>query len=172
MKIVLIGYMASGKSTIGKLLAHNMYLPFIDLDQYIEEKEGKTISEIFEDKGEIYFRYQEHFYLKELLASENKFVLSLGGGTPCYAGNMKLISDNEDSKSIYLQASIKTITDRLKKQRQKRPLVSELTDDKLTEFVAKHLFERREFYEQSNFKIKVDDKEINEIVTELRVLLH
>ena len=130
MKIVLIGYMASGKSTIGKLLAHNMYLPFIDLDQYIEKKEGKTISEIFEDKGEIYFRYQEHFYLKELLASENKFVLSLGGGTPCYAGNMKLISDNENSKSIYLQASIKTITDRLKKQRQKRPLVSEINDDK------------------------------------------
>ena len=172
MKIVLIGYMASGKSTIGKLLAHNMYLPFIDLDQYIEEKEGKTISEIFEDKGEIYFRYQEHFYLKELLASENKFVLSLGGGTPCYAGNMKLISDNEGSKSIYLQASIKTLTERLTNKKEKRPLVAELSNEKLTEFVAKHLFERREFYEQSNFKIKVDDKEINEIVTELRVLLH
>ena len=172
MKIVLIGYMASGKSTIGKLLSQSLFLPFIDLDHYIEKKEGKTISEIFKDKGEIYFRYQEHFYLKELLASKGKFVLSLGGGTPCYAGNMNLISENDKTKSIYLQASIKTLVERLTSKKEKRPLIAELSDEKLTEFVAKHLFERREFYEQSDYKIKVDAKKITEVVTELRVLLH
>ncbi|MGB0892361.1 MAG: shikimate kinase [Flavobacteriaceae bacterium] len=172
MKIVLIGYMASGKSTIGKLLAKDMYLPFIDLDEYIEKKEGKTISEIFNEKGEIYFRYQEHFYLKELLTSENKFILSLGGGTPCYAGNMNIISDTKNVVSIYLQASIKTLVERLINSRDKRPLVSELNEEKLTEFVAKHLFERRNYYEKSNFKINVDEKEINKIVAELRISLH
>lgn len=172
MKIVLVGYMASGKSTIGKMLSQSLYLPFIDLDHYIEKKEGKTISEIFEEKGEIYFRYQEHFYLKELLASDDKFVLSLGGGTPCYAGNMNIISDTNDVTSVYLQASIKTLLERLNKQREKRPLVAGLSEEKLTEFIAKHLFERREFYEQSDYKIIVDNKDLDKIVAELRVLLH
>ena len=172
MKIVLIGYMASGKSTIGKHLAAAMYLPFIDLDTYIEEKEEMSITDIFEEKGEIYFRYQEHFYLKELLNSEQKFVLSLGGGTPCYAGNMNLITEKENVTSIYLNASLKTLVARLLKQKNKRPLVANLSDEKLHEFVAKHLFERREFYEQANHQLKIDDKKILEIVTELRVLLH
>lgn len=172
MKIVLLGYMASGKTTVGKFLSARMYIPFIDLDEYIVQKEQKTISEIFKEEGEISFRLKEHQYLKELLAKKEDFILSLGGGTPCYANNMEVITTSTQTVSIYLQASIKTIVNRLLENRKKRPLVADLSNENLTEFVAKHLFERAFFYEQATFKINSNNKAISEIVTEIRVLLH
>ncbi len=171
MKIVLIGYMASGKSTVGKELSSKLYVPFIDLDDYIEEGEGKSVSKIFEEDGEIYFRRKEHEYLKQLLNSEADFVLSLGGGTPCYAGNMDLVL-NSTAVSIYLKASLKTLYNRLQKQKETRPLVASISDEKLSEFIAKHLFERRFYYEKANFNLTIDDKKVSEIVAELRILLH
>lgn len=171
MKIVLLGYMASGKSTIGRVLAEKMQIPFIDLDEYIEEKEGKTVSEIFENNGEIYFRKQEHVYLKELLEKQNKFILSLGGGTPCYAGNMDVLLSVNDVKSVYLKTNITTIVDRLTNEKSKRPLVARLNKDELSEFVAKHLFERSYFYNKATYKLIVDNKSIHETVEELEKLL-
>ena len=171
MKIVLLGYMASGKSSIGKELSENRILPFIDLDAYIESKEEMTINTIFKEKGEIYFRRMEHAYLKELLNSEASFVLSLGGGTPCYANNMELILNSTATTSIYLQASIPTLVARLIAGKEQRPLVKELGDEKLTEYVAKHLFERRFFYEQAHNKLVIDQKKIVEIIAEIRLLL-
>ena len=112
MKIIVLGYMASGKSTIGKEVSKKLDMNFIDLDVYISEQEKKSISEIFKIKGEIYFRKIENLYLKELLNNEGDFVLSLGGGTPCYANNMELIQSSK-AKSIYIQASIPTLVTRL-----------------------------------------------------------
>lgn len=172
MKVVLLGYMASGKSTIGKFLASRTFLPFVDLDEYIEDREKKSISEIFKEEGDIYFRNKEHKYLKELLSKKEDCIISLGGGTPCYAGNMDIITGDEGTKSVYLQANINTIVNRLQKNRQSRPLVASFNEEELQEFVAKHLFERRYFYEKANFKVKIDDKSIKEIVTELRRLLY
>ena len=106
MKIVLLGYMASGKSTIGKLLSKALSMPFIDLDAYIESKEKSSIKAIFNTKGEIYFRKIEHAHLCDLLDSEKDFVLSLGGGTPCYANNMDAIVKAKQTTSFYLQASV------------------------------------------------------------------
>jgi len=171
MKVILLGYMASGKSTVGKKLAKKLFLPFIDLDDYIEKKEKKSISTLFKEKGEIYFRRIEHKYLKELLNAKEDFVLSLGGGTPCYAGNMELIKKSE-AIAIYLKASIKTITGRLLSAKRRRPLVANIDEDKIAEFVAKHLFERSEFYEQATYKVIIDDKTVDEIITEIRILLH
>ena len=167
MKIVLIGYMASGKSTIGRLLATKMGLSFIDLDDYIEEKEQNSISEIFETKGEIYFRKQEHFYLKELLALNANFILALGGGTPCYAGNMELLLAAKEVKTVYLQTSISTIVNRLTNERNKRPLVARLNESELPEYIAKHLFERSYFYNKATLKLKIDNKNESIIVSEL-----
>lgn len=172
MKVILLGYMTSGKTAVGKLLAKKLFLPFIDLDKYISEKEGMTISDIFKQRGEIYFRKIEHQYLKELLDSQEKFVLSLGGGTPCYAGNMDLIKNDTSSTSIYLEASINTLVERLQRGKNKRPLVSDLSDEKLIEFVAKHLFERRNYYQQAAHKVQVNDKSLSTLVTEIRILLH
>ena len=171
MKIVLVGYMASGKSTIGSLLAKKKEVSFIDLDHYLEEKEEMTISEIFDKKGEIYFRKQEHFYLKEILNKKESMVLSLGGGTPCYAGNMDIISSFKNTVSVYLKASIPTIVERLLKEKNKRPLVSRLIEDELPEFVAKHLFERSYFYHQSKYKFSIDDKKLSVIIDQLNKLL-
>jgi len=170
MKIVLLGYMASGKSVIGRILAENMGLQFIDLDAYIEEKENKSISEIFKQNGEIYFRIKESEYLKALLDLKESAIISLGGGTPCYGNNMKLIEEN--SKSFYLNASISTIFNRLQHETSQRPLVATIGADNLQEYIAKHLFERNPYYEKATYTISVNDKKIEEIVEEINLILH
>jgi len=166
MKIVLIGYMASGKSSVGKILAERLKINFIDLDTYIEAKENCSITDIFTKKGEIYFRLKETEYLTELLNSTDDFVLSVGGGTPCYANNIQLII--EKSQSFYLRASLKSLYNRLKRQRKKRPLIANLKLEDLKEFIAKHLFERIPYYEQAEFVINTDDKFINEVVDKIK----
>ncbi|MGY0407939.1 MAG: shikimate kinase [Polaribacter sp.] len=171
MKTVLLGYMASGKSTIGRTLSKKLYVNFIDLDTYISTQENKNISQIFKEDGEIYFRKIEHKYLKEILNSDENCVLSLGGGTPCYTNNMQLIKES-DTKSIYIQASIQTLAERLINKKHTRPLVADLADTAITEFVAKHLFERRFFYEQAQFTIATDHKKVEEIAAEIRILLY
>ena len=163
--------MGSGKSTIGRLLAKKKNFYFVDLDDYIEEKEKMTVSEIFESKGEVYFRKKEHLYLKELINSEEDFVLALGGGTPCYAGNMDVINVSKNTDAIYLRTSIATVVERLIKEKEKRPLVARLENDQLPEFVAKHLFERSYFYNKAKYKLTVDNKNANEVVKELSLLL-
>ena len=170
MHIILLVYMASGKSTIGKQLSKKLGIPFLDLDTYIYEKENKSVSEIFSQNGEIYFRKKEHEYLREVLENQQDFILSLGGGTPCYANNIELIL-NKNSISIYLKASIQTLSNRLLKNKNLRPLVAFLEDDQVPEFIAKHLFERRFFYEQARKVVVIDQKSVSEIVDEIGTLL-
>ena len=171
MKIVLLGYMASGKSTIGSALSKKLYMNFIDLDAYISKQENSTIPEIFKLKGEIYFRQIESKYLKEILNLQEDFVLSLGGGTPCYANNMDLIL-NSKAKSIYINVKLPTLVARIIQEKSNRPLVANLDDEKITEFVAKHLFERRFYYEQAELHLNTNDKVIEEIVSEIRMALY
>ena len=168
MIVVLIGYMASGKSTLGRVLTKKLDYNFIDLDDYIEEKENASISEIFKTKGEIYFRKKETHYLNEILNSKSKLILSLGGGTPCYSNNMENILSANNAVSIYLKASIPTLADRLKNEKAKRPLIAHIeTDDLLAEFIGKHLFERSPYYSQAEAVITTDNKTENDIIEEL-----
>lgn len=165
--------MASGKSTIGRLLASTIDFEFIDLDEYIESKEGNSVSEIFKSKGEIYFRKVEHKYLKDILSNKNRYVLSLGGGTPCYASNMELIESVGNTISFYLKASIKELVTRLMKEKDQRPLVARFkTEVDLTEFIGKHLFERNDFYNQSDTQILIDGKSKEKVVEELLLNLY
>ena len=165
MKVVLLGYMASGKTIIANKLSKKQQLNFIDLDDYIVAKEKLSIPEIFSEKGEITFRLLENKYLKEILSTKDNFILSVGGGTPCYANNMDLIVNN--SISIFLKASIETIYTRIIGEKSKRPLVANISNDKLKEFIAKHLFERSAFYNQSKFSVDVNNKSVNDIVNEI-----
>ncbi|MFH4967623.1 shikimate kinase [Gaetbulibacter sp. M240] len=168
MIVVLIGYMASGKSTAGKLLAKIMGYDFQDLDDFIEEKEGKSITDIFALKGEIYFRKLESEYLSELLLEKDGLVLSLGGGTPCYGNNMATLLSHKKVKTVYLRASLKALVGRLIHEKEKRPLISHLiTEAELTEFIAKHLFERRTFYEQAEITVSTDAKTVDTIIEDL-----
>ena len=164
MKVVLLGYMGSGKSTISNIIASKLNVEALDLDDYISEKEGDSINGIFKNKGEIYFRLKENKYLNELLSSDKSFILALGGGTPCYANNMELIK--KYTNSIYLRGNVNTLFNRLQKETTNRPLIADLNDEKLIEFIAKHLFERAPFYEQANHIITIDNKTVDQIVDE------
>jgi shikimate kinase len=104
--------------------------------------------------------------LEEFLNYTNNYVLALGGGTPCYYDNFNLYQ-KADIKSFYLKTSVTTIIERLKTQKNTRPIVANLNDEELTEFVAKHLFERNYFYNQVQTIITVDNKNEEEIVSEI-----
>ncbi len=167
MTVFLIGYMGSGKSTIGQKLSDLLKFDFLDLDLYIQDKEGQSIPLLFQTKGEIYFRKIESRYLEEVIAKENT-VVSLGGGTPCYGNNMNVILSSANAKSIYLKASIPNLVERLFDERVQRPLIAHLeTENELTEFIGKHLFERSFFYSQSDIAISVDGKSVNEIIADI-----
>jgi shikimate kinase len=166
MKIILVGYMASGKTTIGKLISESLSIPFFDLDFLIEQKLQLNIHEIFEQKGELFFRKQERETIEIFLNSTDNYVLALGGGTPCYFDNFSLYQ-KEDLNSFYLKASLGTLLNRLETQKSTRPIIANFSNEALKEFVAKHLFERNHFYNQVQTVIAVDDKNETEIVSEI-----
>jgi len=170
MKIVLVGYMGSGKTTIGKLIAKDLKLNFVDLDEYIETSEKMTISELFQSKGEIYFRKKEYLYLKEILSSQNNFILSTGGGTPCYGDNMNTIVTQTEN-NFYLKVSLPNLVERLSKEKSKRPLIKNTPDEDLQEFIGKHLFERSFYYNQSKNVITCDNKSPQMIAEEIKAKL-
>jgi len=168
MRIILTGYMGSGKSVVGKALATKRGLPFLDLDEEIGKREGLGVSEIFASKGEIYFRRKETEVLKELLEQEEQFVLALGGGTPCYGKNLQLIKDSTGATSIYLKTGLLQLKQRLLNEKDHRPLIKDLgTPEVLEDFIRKHLFERSFYYNQSDLVVETDERSISEIISEI-----
>jgi|SRR6476660_2335552 len=169
-KIILSGYMGSGKSTVASPLHERSGIEWIDLDTQIEARLQLTVPEIFASKGEIFFRKAEHDVLKEILDKNDSFILSLGGGTPCYANNHELLkADGLDW--FYLKASPDTLYERVKDDTTDRPLLSGKSPDELKSFIAQHLFERSFFYNQAKYKIATDDKSPLEIAIEIEKLL-
>ncbi|GIZ09436.1 shikimate kinase [Flavobacterium sp. UMI-01] len=164
-KIILLGYMGSGKSTIAKSLSKIRQIPFVDLDDYIEKKSGMSIKSIFETRGEIHFRKLEHEAFLELLNDSSDYIIGLGGGTPCYANNHELLI-GEDRVSIYLKASIDTLFNRLVLEKEKRPLIANKTDEEMKEFIAMHLFERSFYYNKAQYTVSVDQS-VDEIVADI-----
>lgn len=165
MIISLLGYMGSGKSHISKILSDEINFKLIDLDKEVSRRQKLTVSEIFEKKGEIYFRKQERQVLEEILATQENTVLSLGGGTPAYYNNMEII--NHNSISVFLMTSVPVLADRLSRQKEKRPLIAKISDEDLPEFIAKHLFERNAFYSKAQFSIRTDQKTPENIIREI-----
>ncbi|EAQ99608.1 putative shikimate kinase [Maribacter sp. HTCC2170] len=162
--------MGSGKSTIGRLLANELNYDFIDLDDFIESNEQMKIPMIFESKGEIYFRKKEFEYLKQILANKDNFILATGGGTPCYGENMSAMLE-ATSNVFYLKVSISRLIDRLVLEKEHRPLITNIPDEELPEFIGKHLFERSYFYSKANNSIFCDEKKADEIRSEIEGLL-
>ncbi len=171
MKIVLIGYMGSGKTAVGKILAHELQIPFMDLDAEIEKQLGCSISQIFSDKGEIYFRKQENIVLQRLLAENENFVLATGGGTPCYGNTLEMLLNNKEITTIYLKVSIQTLEARLFSDKEKRPLLAHIdTTEALNDFIRKHLFERSYFYNQAGLVVE-NEGSLNQTVSKIRAAL-
>ncbi|OXB25177.1 shikimate kinase [Flavobacterium tructae] len=169
-KIILLGYMGCGKSTIAQNMSKITNIPFLDLDKCIEDRTNLSINEIFEKHGEIYFRKLEHEMFVELLQSPEESIIGLGGGTPCYANNHELLK-GDDVVSIYLKASIETLYGRLVHNKSKRPLIAEMNEEEMKEFIAKHLFDRSFYYNQAQYKITVDDKTVEETVQDILAIL-
>lgn len=168
MKLVLLGYMGSGKSSIGKLLSEALQFEFIDLDHYIEMAESMTISQLFQEKGEIYFRRNEATALNKIISEENKIVIATGGGTPCYGTVMADLLANEDVVTIYLKNSLETLTERLFAEKSERPLIAHLeTQALLNDFIRKHLFERSYYYNQASMVLACDGLTPEAIVEKL-----
>ena len=169
-KIILLGYMGCGKSTIAEKLSSLIQIPFVDLDKSIETKAEMTINQIFESFGEVYFRKLEHDVFVELLSAPENQIVGLGGGTPCYANNHELLK-GEGITSIYLKASVETLFNRLAHNKSKRPIVANKTEAELQEFIAKHLFDRSYYYNQAEYKVTVDGKAIDETVADIISIL-
>lgn len=170
-KIILVGYMAVGKTTISKLLAKKTGLKIVDTDKLIEKRTGLTIPEIFALKGELFFRKKEHETFREIIENDENLIISTGGGTPCYADN-HLLLNGKNVVSIYLKSSIDTIVKKLTSSKKGRPLVADKSQEELQEFVAKHLFERSYFYNHATFNVVVDNKNQEDIVKEILELLN
>lgn len=140
--------MGCGKTTLGTALAACMRVPFIDLDDYIEERCEATVKEIFAQVGEQGFREIEKRCLEEVAHSEGAIV-ACGGGTPCQPGNMELM--NEMGLTIWLTTSAERITSRLvlPEQKAKRPLIAAMDDEQILDYVRQHLAQRKPYYSQA-----------------------
>lgn len=145
----------SGKSTIGKPLAEYLKVPFVDLDHIIEEQEGALVREIFSQKGETYFRAAEQRYLQKTASTYADFVLSTGGGTPCYFDNIDFMKSR--GKVVFLDIEVAILSERLQKEGlQKRPLLKEYTSTPaLEQHLQNTLSQRKPFYTKADLQIKI-----------------
>ncbi len=151
MKIYLIGYMGSGKSTLGKELADALGISWMDLDDEFESRYRISISGFFTKYGEKTFREMEHKLLTDV-SSVPDLVVSTGGGTPCYHGNMELM--NQTGLTVYLSATAELLLSRIEFTARKRPLFHQMNDENPLQNITSHLNSRKSFYEQA--KIIVD----------------
>jgi len=156
--VFLIGYMGCGKTTLGEVLAQQMGVPFIDLDEYIERQQGMTIVEIFAREGEERFRQLETAALGEVAAMDG-VIIACGGGTPCHGNNMTLM--NEMGVTVWLTTSPERITARLllPEQRVKRPKFNDLPDEAFLPLVQRELERRSPYYNQASLQFDSTDIE-------------
>lgn len=171
-RVILIGYMGSGKTTIGKALSKETGLMFYDLDWYIESRMRKSVSQIFAEKGEEGFRKIEHNMLHEVAEFED-VIISCGGGTPCFFDNMDYL--NQQGEVVYLKASSETLYKHLMMAKIERPLLKGKSTDELIAYITEHLKQREPFYEKARHMLDVnvldDYDKIKISVQQLRELL-
>ena len=155
--------MGCGKTKVGKSLSKNLNLKFFDLDHEIESIYSKSITHLFEDFGEVRFREIEREFLIKILNKNDGFVLSLGGGTPCYFDNMEIIQ-KKTNYSFYINLNSKVLAERLYIRKSSRPLISSIkSKQEMLNFVNKHLLERNLFYMRAKHIINCDDRDVKKI---------
>lgn len=172
-RIILIGYMGAGKTTLGKALAQELNLQFYDLDWYIEERYHKTIAQIFAERGEDGFREIERNMLHETAEFEN-IVLSCGGGTPCFFDNMAYM--NRQAKTVYLKATPEILTQHLRMSKTERPLLKGKNDEELIQYISTSLETRTPYYSRAYYTFDVtlldNSENIKDAVRSLKELLN
>lgn len=151
-RIIIIGYMGSGKTTVGKALAQELNLQFYDLDWYIEGRMRKTVPQIFAERGEEGFRQVERNMLHEVAEFED-ILLSCGGGTPCFFDNMDYLNSQGDV--VYLKADPEVLYKHLLMGRTERPLLKGKTPEELIEYIKEQLKQREPFYQKAKYTLDV-----------------
>jgi shikimate kinase len=152
IRIILIGYMGAGKTTIGKTLAKQLGVPFYDLDWYIETRMRKKVKQIFDERGEEGFRVIEKNMLHEAAEFEN-VVIACGGGTPCFFDNMEYMVGQGDV--VYLRGTPDVLFRHLKMGKGVRPLLLGKSDEELLEYIKENVKKREEFYTKANHIIDI-----------------
>lgn len=151
-RVILIGYMGSGKTTLGKALSKATGMMFYDLDWYIESRMHKSVSQIFSEQGEDAFRKIEYNMLHEVAEFEN-VIISCGGGTPCFFDNIEYL--NQQGDVVYLKANPETLCNHLAMAKTERPLLKDKSREELVDYITEHLEERAPFYEKANHVLDV-----------------
>ncbi len=153
IRIIIIGYMGAGKTTVGNALSRQLGIPFYDLDWYIETRMHKSVAQIFEEKGEEGFRKIEYNMLHEVAEFEN-VIISTGGGTPCFFDNMDYL--NQQGDTIYLKATPEVLYAHLKMGRTVRPLLLNKTSEQMQAFISEQLSLREPFYSKARHTLDVN----------------
>lgn len=171
-RIILIGYMGAGKTTVGKALAKELHMPFYDLDWYIESRMHKTVKAIFDERGEAGFRKIEHNMLHEVAEFED-IIISCGGGTPCFFDNIDYM--NRQGETVYLKATPEVLYRHLKMGKTIRPLLLNKTADEVQVFIREQLAQREPYYSRAKHVLDVnlldDYEKIKISVEQLRNML-
>jgi shikimate kinase len=165
MKIYLIGFMGSGKTHWGRLLSEKLKLPLFDLDEQIVFAEKKSINDIFAEKGEEYFRMKEKELLHAITESYDKFVMSCGGGAPCYFNNIDYM--HRAGITVWLNTPLDTLYKRLLKEKEERPLLRTLSDDQLKTFIKKKFADRKIYYEQADMTIEDENISLDQFIEKI-----
>lgn len=172
-RIVLLGYMGAGKTTVGRELAKKLNLMFYDLDWYIESRFKKKVSQIFAEEGEEGFRKKERNMLHEVAEFED-VIISLGGGTPCFFDNMEYI--NQQAETIYLKGTPEILYEHLMMAKGKRPLLEGKSPEELKEYIKTSLEGREPFYSQAkhifNIELLGNGDKINKCVEDICTMLN
>ncbi|MBQ7420774.1 MAG: shikimate kinase [Prevotella sp.] len=153
IRIIIIGYMGAGKTTIGKALSTELGMKFYDLDWYIESRMHKTVKQIFDERGEEGFRQIEKNMLHEVAEFEN-VIISCGGGTPCFFDNMEYM--NKQGDTLYLKASPETLYNHLKIGKSVRPLLLNKTSEEVQFFIQEQLESREQYYSKAKYILDVN----------------
>ena len=171
-RIILIGYMGAGKTTVGHALSRITGMPFYDHDWYIETRMRKKVSQLFAERGEEGFRRFEQTMLHEV-AEFDEVILSCGGGTPCFFDNMDYL--NRQGDTIYLKASAEVLYGHLRVARVERPLLKNMSPEEMQQHIRRQLQEREPFYSKAKYTVSVDQhtdfEHIKDTVAEIQRLL-
>jgi shikimate kinase len=165
MKIFLIGFMGSGKTHWGRLLSQKLSIPFFDLDEQVVEQAGQSIDKIFTLKGEEHFRMQEKDVLHIITESHQSFVMACGGGTPCYFNNIEYM--HQAGTTVWINTPLEILFRRLVNEKDKRPLIRELSDEQLKSFISKKFADRKIYYEQADIKMEEEPVLIEKLVEKI-----
>jgi len=165
MKIFLIGFMGAGKTHWGRLLSEKLGIRFFDLDEQVTEQAGKSIPEIFATEGEEQFRLLEKEVLYIITESHDSFVMACGGGSPCYFNNIEYM--NQAGTTVWINTQPDTLFERLVKEKDKRPLIKDLSVEQLRSFISKKFADRKIYYEQATVTVDEEPVQLEKLIEKI-----